>query len=274
MINENIMNINDLLQGTVSQKLLQETMFWLSDFISSYSDPDPLCQENYDIKRIHTFKVCEEIKFLGKKLGLKDEALRLAEIIGLLHDVGRFEQYSIYKTFKDNLSEDHAALGVKIIKDQGLLGRFQELPASIIENAILFHNRFAIPTSEKDPHLFYEKLIRDADKLDIWRVVLKYYYRKNKKVNKEIEWNSSNPDLISKEVLENIYKKEPVFFKHVQNLNDFKLLQMAWVFDLNFKISVQEVKKRKYLEKMRNSLPQDPEIDKVYNFIITQSIEG
>ncbi|MFA6617635.1 MAG: HD domain-containing protein [Candidatus Neomarinimicrobiota bacterium] len=261
-----------MIKGTVTEKLLQKCLDWLSDFVFSYSDPDPAIQENYDIKRIHTYKVREEIKFLGKELGLKNDALRLAEIIGLFHDLGRFEQYARYKTFKDNLSEDHAALGVKIINDAGLLASFQELPASIIRNAILFHNRLSIPEGEKDPYLFYEKLIRDADKLDIWRVVLKYYYRGNDKINKEIEWTSTQSTAISKKVLEDIHNKRSVLTKHVQNLNDFKLLQMAWVFDLNFEISMEEVKKRKYLEKMRDTLAQSAEIDKVYNILISHSI--
>lgn len=267
------MNIKQIFNGNVSKLLLQDITTWVTNYINSYSDPDPSCQENYDIKRIHTFKVRDEIEFLGNELGLKEDALRLAEIIGLLHDIGRFEQYSRYKTYKDSISENHATLGIKILHDHKVLDAFDDLSKSIIINAISFHNRFAIPKTETNPHLFYDKLIRDADKLDIWRVVIAYYYRNDNKINKEIEWNSNPSTLVSKEVLEDIYNKQAVLIKHVQSMNDFKVLQMAWVLDLNFKITQQEVKNRKYLEKLYKSLPQNKEIDDIYNFLITQSMD-
>ena len=53
--------------------------------------------------------------------GLSGEALYMAETAALLHDIGRFEQFHRYKTFSDARSEDHAALGVDAIKEEGLL---------------------------------------------------------------------------------------------------------------------------------------------------------
>ncbi len=134
-------------------------------------------QKNLNIKISHTERVCTEILYLGRQLHFDANALRLAEIIALLHDIGRFEQYSIYKTFKDSESKDHALLGLDVIKNNKLLDDLDENPRSIIINAIKYHNRISIPPTEKDPHLLFEKLIRDADKLDIWKVVIDYYYR-------------------------------------------------------------------------------------------------
>jgi hypothetical protein len=43
----------------------------------------------------------------------------------------------------------------------------------------------------------------------------------------------------------------------LETLDDFKLLQLAWVYDLNFPRTFEIVKERKYLEKIRQALPKD-----------------
>ena len=55
----------------------------------------------------------------------------LAEIMALFHDIGRFEQYKQYRTFSDYRSEDHAALGVKVIKANRILNGFEPAEAEI-----------------------------------------------------------------------------------------------------------------------------------------------
>ena len=39
-------------------------------------------------------------------------------LIGLLHDIARFEQYTKYKTFRDSISIDHGDLGVEILFEE------------------------------------------------------------------------------------------------------------------------------------------------------------
>jgi len=46
----------------------------------------------------------------------------------------------------------------------------------------------------------------------------------------------------------------------LKTLNDFKLLQIGWVYDLNFVPSFQTVQNRKYIEKLEKTLPQSKEI--------------
>ena len=152
---------------------------WFFNYVQTFKHGDKNFQENIALKEKHTIQVCNEILSIGKKLGLRKNKLCFAEIIALLHDVGRFEQFARYKTFVDRKSEDHALLGIKILKTYGVLNEFDESLKSLIYQTIMYHNWKALPQKETETCLFYTKLLRDADKLDIWRVVTDYYNQNN-----------------------------------------------------------------------------------------------
>ena len=57
----------------------------------------------------------------AQRLGLNQEQVNLATAIGLLHDIGRFEQVRLYHTFNDGKSVNHAEIGVKILFEDGLI---------------------------------------------------------------------------------------------------------------------------------------------------------
>ena len=50
--------------------------------------------------------------------GLTRPGGTVAEAIALFHDVGRFPQYARYKTFRDSISTNHAALGASVLFEQ------------------------------------------------------------------------------------------------------------------------------------------------------------
>ena len=158
-----------------AQSLLPRLRDWFEDYVTQFSSDDPILQENMDLKAEHTRRVCEVIMDIGASLDLSEEELCIAEAAALLHDIGRFEQYSRYRTFSDYRSEDHAALGVKIIQANRVLDGLEPAVADIIVRAVQYHNRVTLPVGEEERCLFSLKLLRDADKVDIWRVVTEYY---------------------------------------------------------------------------------------------------
>ena len=50
-------------------------------------------------------------------------------------------QWSVYRTFRDNLSEDHAELGLKVIQEQSLYKELDSEDRSILLFAISNHNK-------------------------------------------------------------------------------------------------------------------------------------
>ena len=251
----------------LAQESVADLKKWFTSYVQTFKYKDIELQRNIDLKKDHTRRVCKEILNLGEQLGLNDDALRLAEIIALLHDIGRFEQYARYKTFMDGKSENHAELGVKILEKHEVLKQFDEATKDVILRSIQYHNRASLPREETETCLFFTKLLRDADKLDIWKVVTDYYHRKDEKRNGAIELDLPDTPGFSEEVYRDLINKKIVDIKHVKNLNDFKLLQIGWIFDINFKPTLRYIKERRYLEMIRDVLPKSKKISEIFDII-------
>jgi len=251
----------------MDKKIVHDLKKWFTDYIDTFNYDNNELQKNINIKREHTERVIEEIIYIGKQLGLNDNELNLAGMIALFHDIGRFEQYDRYKTFSDHKSEDHAELGIKILTRYNVLGILNEEIQNLILCSIRYHNRASLPGEETETCLFYSRLIRDADKLDIWRVVTGYYLRKEGRRNVALELELPDTPGVSKEVHKALMNNQIVDMKHVKNLNDIKLLQAGWIYDINFKPTFESVKNRRYLEKIREVLPESKEIDQIFNAV-------
>ena len=233
-------------------------------YVATFKEQEASHQSNISLKRDHSLRVCDNILLIGKALGLEDGELRLAEVIGLLHDIGRFEQYAQYRTFMDSKSVNHAELGIRILKKTEILAEIETDLKEMIMRPILYHNRAALPEEETQTCLFFSKLIRDADKLDIWNVTTSYYLQSHGEKNPVIELGLENRADLTPAVINDLLHHRIVDIKNLNTLNDFKLLQVSWVFDLNFVPTVQETVKRGYLEKMRSVLPDSREIEEVF----------
>ena len=245
--------------------MLPKLRLWIERYVAQYTSADPDIQAALDLKLAHTKRVSHAIQDIGKSEGLLGEALCLAEITALLHDIGRFEQFQRYKTFSDLKSEDHAALGVYVIKKERLLQSIKEEMAQMILNIIMYHNKATLPTTEKARELFFMKLLRDADKVDIWHLVTDYYRHAHERRNQTIELNLPDTPEVSDAVYRSLMKGDIVRMKDLRTLNDFKLFQLGWIYDVNFRRTFRIVKERRYLEQIRKALPKKSNpIDEVY----------
>ncbi|MBN2103196.1 HD domain-containing protein [bacterium] len=249
----------------IQRKKINDLKRWFSEYAQSFINGDEECERNIVLKADHTGRVCQEILQLGQAMRLNTQELRLAEIIALFHDIGRFEQYVRYRTFADRLSEDHASLGIRILKENEVLNKFDKSTVSLILRTIRYHNRAALPHDETERCLFFSKLLRDADKLDIWKVVTDYYHCQDKRRNVAIELDLPDTPGISEFVYQDIIHQRIVHASHIRNLNDFKVLQMGWIFDVNFKSTFHAIRSRQYLEMIRQALPESDEIQDIFN---------
>lgn len=141
-----------------------------AEFIKPYDVTD----DKIRLKVVHTMAVRHSCEQIARGLKLSQEDVQLAILIGLLHDVGRFEQLRIYHSFVDSETVDHAKLGVKMLFEDGLIRRFirDESYDQIIYDAIDNHNCYEIRDGLDERTLMHAKIIRDADKLDNYRVKL------------------------------------------------------------------------------------------------------
>jgi putative nucleotidyltransferase with HDIG domain len=238
---------------------------WFDAYVETFASDDPEVQMNIDLKFQHTQRVCRAAVEIATDLGLAGPDLWLAETAALFHDVGRFEQFWRYRTFSDKRSVNHAAFGVGILRGKDILLRLNESERILIFKSIALHNQAVLSDSLDSRSLLHARLLRDADKLDIWWVATDYYQQKSSgKINAGLELHLPDSPGISPEVYTSIMNGETVLFEDLKNLNDFKLLQTGWVYDVNFAPTLRRLRERGYLNILQAFLPDSKEVKNVF----------
>ena len=141
-------------------------------YTSRYDPDNPMIRHKVE----HTLRVAGNCERIAVSLRMDDGDVAFAWFLGLLHDIGRFEQVRRYGTFVDSVSVDHAEFGADLLFREGLIHDYPvgELSAdrlSLLETAIRQHNKLALPEGLNEKTRCFCDLIRDADKADIFRVV-------------------------------------------------------------------------------------------------------
>ena len=156
------------------QELWQEMSSWMTTYMKSFYSPeaaktakshleiksaktiffdDAQIVDGIILKEKHTWKVVKNCENLAKHLNLNEHDSLLAKMIGLFHDVGRFYQFTVYRTFNDALSENHAKLGLKVIKDLPFMTKLDKEDLATLKFAIGNHNAKEIAPTENQRHL-------------------------------------------------------------------------------------------------------------------------
>ncbi len=233
---------------------------WFADYVSAFYTDDYDYNFALNVKKGHTMRVCDNIVMIGRKLDMSKHDLIIAETSALLHDLGRFKQFKKYGTFNDMLSENHARLGLREMAVHKVLSICLKAEKELIIKAVNYHNSLKLPSGENERTLHFIRLIRDADKLDIWKVFLEFFHEKNNRQNNVFVFDLPDEPEYSNEFIEALQRQTMASMKDMKTLNDFKLLQIGWVYDLNFIPAVQVVQRHNIIEKIEAVLPQSKEI--------------
>ena len=223
---------------------LQKARNAFKEYISSFDNQD---DPGFNLKVVHTYHVVDNAIMISKKLGLSEEDINLAALIGILHDIGRFDELKNLKKF-DSVGNDHAMFASKLLFEEGLITNFIDTDKynNIIKKAIENHNKKQIEDGLSEEELLHSKIIRDADKLDNFRV------KKEENienifpgiVNTKEELENS---LISDNVYNSIMKEECVDIKDRVYPLDYWLCVLAFIFDINFKETLLIIKENDYI---------------------------
>ena len=81
-------------------------MMKVNDVFDKYVGTFDLDDKNIQLKYNHSYRVADLSKKYAKLLHFSDEEVLLAETIGLLHDIGRFEQIKNYNSYDDSNNMD------------------------------------------------------------------------------------------------------------------------------------------------------------------------
>lgn len=210
----------------------------IEEFIK-YTDSYKKYGEMIDLKINHTFRVKDLCLEIAKSLGLTKEEQDLAELCGLLHDIGRFEQWKEYKSFKDSTTVDHGDLGVEILKENNFINKFSTDNHDTILKAVKYHNKYQVPNTLSDENRLFVNITRDADKIDI------LYLASKKKINVNTE-NSKMNEQVYNSLLNGICIKKD----SIKTKADLVAIYLGFIFDINYSISYKIIKERGYIDKI------------------------
>ncbi|MBN1906833.1 MAG: HD domain-containing protein [Deltaproteobacteria bacterium] len=232
---------------------------WFNKYIDAFEMEYPLCKENFILKKKHSHLVSKEMVTIARSIGLDSHEIDIAQTIGLLHDIGRFPQMAEYNTFNDHDSVDHGKLGVDVIRKHNLLHEMDDYARSIVETAVLLHNKASLPRLTDRRYNIFAELIRDADKLDIFRVDQDVYLFGDSTIDRFPKGLD-----VSEGVYEEIVNKKMVSNCNIKNQIDLVLFRIGWFFDINFASTLNMIIDRGYYARLRSMLP---DTDKIRNLL-------
>lgn len=177
------------------------------------------------LKYNHSYRVSWLSNMIARGLKFCDDDVALATLIGLIHDIGRFEQIKKFSTLSDIGTMDHADFGAYILFNKGLITNFTKDTSvyPIIKESVIGHNKYSIKNVEDERTLKHLKLIRDADKIDIFNIWANL---------DELEISSSGE--ISIEVREEFFDEEQIHNEYKKTDADKVIGTLSYLYDINF----------------------------------------
>ena len=196
-------------------------------YVDTYRGQDGVLSPMMQLKLVHTRKVVEAACAIAKGEGFDAPTARACEAAALLHDTGRYEQLRVYNTFRDSDSVDHAVFSHDIVKEKGWLDGWEDKDAILA--AVLYHNRREIPEGLDPLTLACSRTVRDADKLDIFRVLEDQIATTDWRHDAKAFWNLPTTAAPNPVVAEAIREGRPVDYQNIKSLADFVLIQVGWM---------------------------------------------
>jgi hypothetical protein len=149
---------------------------------------------------------------------------------------------------------------VKTLVRENVLQALPDNEQKLILNTVKFHNAYAIPSTQSEEEKFFLKMIRDADKIDIFRVFIEYYESPKSERASATAFGVPDTPEYSKKMLSCISQKKIASYSGIKTENDFKLMQLSWIYDLHFDVSIQLIQNKNYINNLIHKLPQTDEI--------------
>lgn len=230
-------------------------------YVDEFRGPDGELPELMRLKLEHTQYVVANAVAIADGERFSPREREVAVAAALLHDTGRYEQIRRYDTFRDADSVDHAVLSHDIVKEKGWTGE------QAVLDAVLFHNRRDLPGDMDGLTATAAKTVRDADKLDIFRVLEKQIREKGCERDSKAFWGLPVSAPPNPTVIDCIMAGSPVDYREIRSLSDFVLIQVGWmVCGLEYATARRLCRERGHLAYRREflrSLSDDPSIGPV-----------
>jgi metal dependent phosphohydrolase len=259
-----------------------------------YTDRYDSANPKIKLKIDHTYRVANLCEQIAQSLELSAAEVDLAWLSGMLHDVGRFEQLRRYNTFSDAQSIDHARFAVELLYDEGLIADYvpeisttelvadartwrsmgganesptaqsEDMPLSDILQtlriAIGEHSAYRIQKGLDERTRMFCQILRDADKVDIFRVICD--------TPMEEVYGFQTKDIlcsaITPEVMQAFYEHHAVLRKLKKCPADYIVAHGSLTFELVYPESLRIAKEQGYLKQMMSFQSENPDTAEIF----------
>ncbi|MCK4563284.1 MAG: HD domain-containing protein [Verrucomicrobia bacterium] len=242
---------------------LQEIKEWFECYVGTFASGDGSFHSPLQLKVDHSKRVADNAQQLAEDLGWNPSEINRAEALGWLHDVGRFSQFAEFGTFTDATSVNHGERGWEIVRETGILSPLKPEEQNALLEGIRYHNAKAEPDHLNEESLRFLKLIRDADKLDLFHFVLtsiqKDGFRDLPDMLPQVVLNGP----VNPKVIHEIQTRRTCSITEVRSLSDFLLMQLSWIYDLNYSASFRQIIDRNIIDDLERELPGDRRIGQI-----------
>lgn len=211
----------------------------------------------------HTMRVLSHTRAILREADVREDLVPVAEMVAILHDVGRFPQLADSASFDDRAGYNHAEEGARILAGASVLQPLNQTARSLVLTAVRHHNRGALPETLTDDERLILEILRDADKLDALRTTVKYMspdtpYGKALKTG--LTWH---PVKVSDEVVDCASGGRLVPYTSIKWSNDFVLFLACWIYDLHFPYAYRHLHESGTYEALLDFLPDEPPFHRV-----------
>lgn len=259
-----------------------------------YTDRYDSTNPKIKLKIDHTYRVADLCEQIAQSLELSAAEVDLAWLSGMLHDVGRFEQLRRYNTFSDAQFVDHARFAVELLYDDGLIADYvpeisttelvadartwrsmgganesptaqsEDIPLSDILQtlriAIGEHSAYRIQKGLDERTRMFCQILRDADKVDIFRVICD--------TPMEEVYGFQTKDIlrsaITPEVMQAFYEHHAVLRKLKKCPADYIVAHGSLTFELVYPESLRIAKEQGYLKQMMSFQSENPDTAEIF----------
>ncbi len=247
----------------MNSKILEDIKAWFQNYVTTHVPEKLQSNQMIQIKLEHSLNVADNCRTIAEELKWDESDITTAEALGLLHDIGRFSQFAEFSTFSDSDSVNHGELGCKVVSRSNILSSISGRHRQCILEGIRHHNHRNLVQDVNQDSMPFLKLVRDADKLDIFQIVNKIENNNQLEERMKSALNLKSDGSINSAVLDEIRENNMVSNRNVKSLVDFHLMQLSWVFDINYSPTFRRISEGRFFERIINILPDDKEVQNV-----------
>lgn len=219
------------------------------DYLKQFDRKD----EKIKLKIVHTEGVIRCASEICRRMKLEKEDVQLAELIALLHDIGRFEQLRLYDSFEPTVM-DHAAFGVQLLfGEKKMIRDFvqEDTWDQIIDTAIKKHSDYAVGAVANGRELLHACILRDADKLDNCRVKLE----ESVEVLLGCSPEAVGCQSISPQVWHECLNHCAIHSANRRTKMDYWVSYIAYFFDINYAETCNMILENDYVSRLVHRIP-------------------